>query len=307
MLVWVHVAAAFVLRFVPARVAYQLVAAGTPLALLFARGYYARAFANMRQVLGPGAPRSVVEAATRNAFRNYARYMVDLVRMANADVRDLGSNARISGWEHLDGAYDEGKGVVLVTGHVGNWDLAAGILAARGRIVSAPVETLKPPAWNARVQSIRERVGLRTIPLETGVRDMIAALRRGEGLAVLVDRPLRDSGVVVRFFGRPTRVPAGAATLAMRTGAAMVPVAFLRAADGHRFEGHIGPAIRARVEGRLSHAEAQEQVQQLTQAVVSWLEDMIRHHPDQWYMFRNMWPLEVSTLEAGGLQPVSAA
>src|ERR671933_607752 len=89
----------------------------------------------------------------------------------------------------------------------------------------------------------RTAAGVKAIPIENGPRAMIAALRNQEGLAVLVDRPLEADGVAVTFFGRATRVPAGAATLALRTGSPVVPAALVRDPEGTGYLAHIGPPI----------------------------------------------------------------
>jgi lauroyl/myristoyl acyltransferase len=282
MVYWSHVAGTFLMRFVPLALAYRLVAWTTPLALLvFARGHAQRATDNMRQVLGPQADPREARRLTHAAFANYARYMVDLVRLPHLAPRDLNRCVRIDGWEHVEAAYTYGRGVVFATGHIGNWDMAGAAFAARGHPVSALVETLKPERWNERVQRTRIAAGVKAIPIETGVRDMLAALRKREGLAVLVDRPLDEDGVPVTFFGRPTRVPGGAATLALRTGSPVVPAVLVRAPDGRGYLAHIGPPI---VGARGDDPSV------VMQRIMSWLEGIIRRYPDQWFMFRQMWP-----------------
>src|ERR1051325_2426843 len=218
MIYWFHVVGTFLMRFVPVGIAYRLAAWVTPLVLaLFARGYLRRATDNMRQVLGPQADPREAARLTRAAFATCARYMIDLVRLPHLKSRELIDNIRVEGWENVDAAYRVGKGVVFATGHIGNWDMAGAAFAARGRPVSALVETLKPARWNERVQRTRTAAGVKAIPIETGLREMIAALRKRESLAVLVDRPVGEDGVAVTFFGRGTRVPGGAAMLALRT------------------------------------------------------------------------------------------
>ncbi|MDQ3811670.1 MAG: lysophospholipid acyltransferase family protein, partial [Chloroflexota bacterium] len=191
---------------------------------------------------------------------------------------------RIEGWEHVEAAFSQGKGVVFATGHIGNWDLAGAAFAASGRPVSAIVETLRPARWNERVQRTRAAAGVRAIPIESGVREMLSALRKREGLAVLVDRPLTSQGVPVTFFGRTTRVPAGAATLALRTGSPVVPAALVRDPERGGYLAHIGPPIVG------GGADAAADVQMVMQRIMSWLEGVIRSYPDQWFMFRQMWP-----------------
>jgi lauroyl/myristoyl acyltransferase len=282
MIYWVHIAATLVMRVVPVRVVYRLVGWATPLALLmFARGHVRRATDNMRQVLGPHVDACEARRVTRAAFVNYARYMVDLVRLPHLKKRDLLAAIRIEGWENVDRAYAYGKGVVFATGHIGNWDMAGAMYAARGRPVSALVETLQPPRWNERVQNTRNAAGVKAIPIETGVRDMLAALRKCEGLAVLVDRPVEQDGVAVTFFGRATRIPGGAATLALRTGSPVVPAALVRDPHGPGYLAHIGAPIVG---------EKGDDASVIMQRVMLWLEAIIRRYPDQWFMFRQMWP-----------------
>src|SRR5947207_3424142 len=210
--------------------------------------------------------------------------MVVLVRLRHLRPRELLDSIKIDGWEHVDAAFNVGKGVVLATGHIGNWDLGGAALAASGRPVSALVETLQPARWNERVQRTRIAAGVKAIPIESGLRDMISALRNHEGLAVLVDRPLANDGVPVTFFGRTTRVPGGAATLALRTGSPVVPAALVRNPGGTGYLARIGPPIVG--EG----GDAATDAQMVMQRIMSWLEGIIRDYPDQWFMFRLMWP-----------------
>jgi KDO2-lipid IV(A) lauroyltransferase len=157
------------------------------------------------------------------------------------------------------------------------------LLAAKGYPVNVIVETLQPPRWNALVQKIRELTGMRAIPTENGVRQMLRALRQNEILAILIDRPLSGQGVPVQFFDAMTRVPGGAATLALRSGASVVAAVTLRTETG--YVAHVSPLLEVPASG-----DQDRDVQLITQHAISWLEALIREHPDQWYMFRNMWP-----------------
>ncbi len=96
---------------------------------MFARGHLERATTNMQQVLGPNVDLHEARRLTRAAFANYARYMVDLVRMPHLHPGELLANVRIEGWEHVEDAFNVGKGVVFATGHIGNWDLAGAAFA----------------------------------------------------------------------------------------------------------------------------------------------------------------------------------
>jgi lauroyl/myristoyl acyltransferase len=287
---WAHVVGSWLMRFVPVRFVYWMLGWATPLFLaFFARAHFERAAANMRQVVGPHASDKHIRRLTRSAFTNYARYMVDLLRLPYLDTTQLAKNVVIHGWENVEAAFSQGLGVVIVTGHIGSWDLAGAAFVGLGRTIGVLTDTLEPPRWNERVQRIRTHVGMRAIPIESGVREMLATLRRREGLAVLVDKPLTEDGVAVSFFGRTTRVPSGAATLALRTGSPVLPAALLHDPTGSGYVAYIGepiPTQRAR--------RSATEVEELTQRMMGWLEGIIRQYPDQWYMFRPMWPEAVS-------------
>lgn len=285
MIVWAHILGSLLARVVPVQAAYRLVGWVTPLALLCAPGHVRRARENMRQVLGPDASERDVRRRTLAVFMNYGRYMVDLLRLPSLDARKVLDSIEVSGWEHVEEAFSRGGGVVFVTGHIGMWDLAAaGFVTKSGRPVSVLVETLRPPSWNTRVQQIRKRVGMRAIAVETGLRDMVAALRRKEGLAILADRPVGPEGVPITFFGRRAYVPGGAATLALRTGSPVVPVTVLRKGGGNEYEVLVGEPISIQPSG-----DPSRDIQALTQRFMERLEAVIREKPEQWYMFRRMW------------------
>ena len=280
---WGHVIGSAIIHWLPRRVWYRVADLLLPLVLAGWPGQVRRAARNMRRVLGPGVSEREVRRRTSLAFRNYAHYLVDLLWLARSSHADREAITTIVGFEHIVGALDRGRGVLLVTGHLGNWDLPAAVMAGRGYPVNVIVETLEPPAWNERVQAIRERIGLQAIPMETGARDLYAALRRNETVAVVFDRPLERGGVAVTFFGAETRVPEGVARLALRTGAAVVGAVGIRRGDS--IVAQVSPPFDITATG-----DRQRDVQALTQTMVTWLEGCVRQYPSQWFMFRDFWP-----------------
>lgn len=283
MLFWVHLISSWLVRVVPRRLAYAIVGACAPIFSPLWTRQYREALANMERVLGPRPDPLEVRRQVRNVFRNYAKYLVDLLGLPRTRAEYIERRFRVHGLEHVERGLTSGKGLIMVSGHIGNPDLAAAFLASKGYPVNVIVETLRPRRWNDLVQKLRELNGVRAIPIENGVRQMLRALRQNEVLAVLIDRPLCTEGVPVEFFAATTRVPAGAATLALRAGASVVAAVAIRTKDG--FEAHISPPIDVAPSG-----DADQDVRAITQGVMSWLEGLIRKHPDQWYMFRNMWP-----------------
>ncbi len=285
---WGHIVGSAVVRLLPRRAWYRVADLLLPFVLAGWSGQVERASRNMRRVLGDEVPEREVRRRTGLAFRNYARYMVDLLWLAGSTREEREAVTTIVGWEHVTEALSRGKGMLLVTGHLGNWDLPAAVMAGRGHPVNVIVETLEPPAWNDRVQAIREAIGLRAIPMETGVREMYAALGRNETLAVVFDRPLERGGVPVVYFGAETTVPEGVARLALRTGAVVVGAVGVRRGD--RVIARVSPPFEVEVTG-----DRHQDVEVLTQGIVSWFEAHVRQYPSQWFMFRDFWPRQGRT------------
>jgi KDO2-lipid IV(A) lauroyltransferase len=280
---WGHIIGSAVIRWLPRWVWYLVADVLLPLALLGWPGQVERAAVNMRRILGPGAAEREVERRTRLAFRNYARYMIDLLWLSGSTREEREAAGTILDFDHITNALAQGRGLILVTGHLGNWDLPAAMMAGRGYPVNVIVETLEPPAWNERVQAIRDRIGMHAIPMETGIRDLYAALGRNETVAIVFDRPLEQGGVPVTFFGAETRVPEGVARLALRTGADVVGAAGVR--RGNHIVTFLTPPFEIERTG-----DRQHDVRNLTQAMTTWFEGHVRQRPSQWFMFRDFWP-----------------
>jgi KDO2-lipid IV(A) lauroyltransferase len=206
-----------------------------------------------------------------------------MLRLEGLSLVDLEKVIEVNGWEHFTEAMDEGRGLIFVGGHIGNSDMAAALLASRGFPVNVIAEPLQPPRWDALVQAAREAVGMRVIPMTANAIRFLRVLREKEILAFLIDRPVEEQGITVTFFGRPIRVPPGAAALALRSNASILGAYIVR--SGNRYVANISPAISAPTTG-----DARDDLESLTQAMFDWLERVIRQYPDQWFMFRSMWP-----------------
>lgn len=246
---------------------------------------------NMARVLGLSRDRSEVRRKAKASFRNYALYMVDFFRLPKLGVEELESRFQFNGWEHLDNALAAGKGVIFISAHVGNWDLGAALFARKGYPVSVVAESFRPKKLNDLVQGTRSQHGMKVIPLEASARRVLGALRKNEILGLLIDRPSPESGVLVRFFGELTQVPAGAALLALKTGARLISGVIVRNPD-HTYSGFVTSQFEVDQTGDLS-----VDVRVLTQKIMDTLEGFIRQYPEQWFIFRPMWPKDV-TLEA---------
>jgi len=282
MIYWLHRLGAPIARLTPLWLSY-------PIASLF--GFIAfyvwprgrqNAIANMARVLDVPPTSGEPRRLARRAFSNYAKYMLDMLRLTGIKPESVERQLVLTGWETFVEAHGEGTGLIFVGGHIGNSDLAAAILAGRGFPVHVIAEPLQPPRWDELVQTAREAVGLHVIPLGSHAMRFLRVLREKEILAFLIDRPVADEGVPVKFFGLTTRVPAGAAALALRTNAQILGAYIVRSGD--KYVAEISPIDVPDGTQRTDDPQA------LTQALFDWLERVIRKYPDQWFMFRPMWP-----------------
>ncbi|MHB8577205.1 MAG: lysophospholipid acyltransferase family protein [Dehalococcoidia bacterium] len=222
----------------------------------------------------------------RRSFENYAIYIVDFMRQPSLNDAYLVGRVGMLYWQQLDAILAQGKGCILVLMHFGNWDYGAAAVALRGYPFNAIAEAQGTGRLNAEIFAARSKRGMRLIPMERAATGIIRAMRRGELLAILIDRPLTAGGVEVEFFGARTRVPEGPARIALRTGAKVVPVSVLRISRRD-------DRMRAVADLSIEHpatGDREADVQILTQAILASQEGIIRRHPDQWYMFRQMWP-----------------
>jgi lauroyl/myristoyl acyltransferase len=240
---------------------------------------------NMRHVLGPQTSEKEIKDAARRSFRNYLKLLVDLARMPRTDPATIEKRLKGKGWENLDKAFQHGKGVILVASHMGNWEVAGAAIASRGYPVSAVSETIANERINRLGIQFRARWGIELIPMEYALKRVFRALRHNEGVGLVTDRPLPpDEGTPVEFFGQRITWPTGPAILALRTGAKIITGYLVRNADND-YIGEMYPALEYDVTG-----DEDVDVQCITQQIVCIQEDLIRRFPDQWYMFRRMWP-----------------
>lgn len=241
--------------------------------------------ANYARVL-PDAPASHRRAIARRSLVNYCKYLADFIRFPSVSKRDLIHAVDGDGqFEKLDKLRASGRGAVIVCMHFGNWDAGAGATAARGYPVTVVAETFAHERLDAMVSGAREKLGMKLVKMERVGPSLLRVLKGNELLALLIDRSVPGEGVRVRFFGEEVEVPAGPARLALRSGAQVVPTAFPRIHPNK-------PGVRTRCDftvPTISTGDAEADVQQLTQAIVTAHERFIREHPDQWYMFRPMW------------------
>jgi KDO2-lipid IV(A) lauroyltransferase len=249
---------------------------------------------NLRRVLtategGPPDERTVRKLG-RQAFREYARYWVDGARLPAVSVADVCRRMTIqSGYEHLKQAMAEGHGVVLGLPHVGSWEWGGSFLNAEGYPMTTVAERLEPPELFDWFVEQRRAMGLTIVPPDRRTSGrLIEVLRSGGMVSLLCDRDVMGNGVEVEFFGERTTLPAGPATLSLRTGATLL-AAVVYSGPGRHHTAFISPPIDTTRRGSL-----RRDVGRVTQQLAYQLEEFISRAPEQWHMFQPNWPSDQS-------------
>ncbi|MDA8189533.1 MAG: hypothetical protein M0T85_15450 [Dehalococcoidales bacterium] len=239
---------------------------------------------NLRHVLGPAASRSELEETTRMVFENSAKNYYDLFRVPGMDLDTIKRTVEVRGMENLLGALRAGKGAILVSPHMGNFDLAAQVAAPYSIKVTIPVERLKPQKLFDLITSTRAAKGVRLVPVGGGaLKAIYQAIEANELVAIAADRDVMKNGIEVEFFGEKTTVPEAPALIASRTGAAIIPAYSVRHPDG-TCTIYVEPVLQLR-----SSDNPRDDVRVNTQMITGVMERFIRENPEQWVVLEPVW------------------
>nr|WP_221377972.1 phosphatidylinositol mannoside acyltransferase [Actinoplanes polyasparticus] len=271
-----------VVRALPLPVARRLFMAGADRAYAKNGPGTQRLRRNLQQVR-PDMPDELV----RDGLRSYARYWLEAFRLPSQTRQQFLDGFGISP-EHYDWlktAVADGKGLVLALPHVGNWDAAAAWAVSNDWPMITVAERLKPEAVFEQFVAYREKLGLEVLPLTGGRRaplDVLAEkLQQGYAVALLGDRDLSRNGVEVEFFGGRTRMPAGPAILAIRTGAPLFAVDLsFTPTQTYAVLRRITPPTEGALDVR---------VKATTQLLADAYAAGIADHPQDWHMLQKLW------------------
>ena len=245
----------------------------------FSRADREAVHANLRFIQGEGM---VVPEMAREVFRNFGRYLVEFFNAHRPQ-----SPLVCEGAETLRQVIPAAHGSIVLTGHLGNWELGAIMLRRCGFPVSAVVLPHQHHAVNRLFDAQRIRCGVDVVPLgDHATARCLEVLRQGSVLGMVGDRTFRGEGIPVSFFGRRVVLPRGPALLSLRTGAPVIPVFFLREGPW-RFRFHLESPIWPPQGSR-----RMGQVRALTQTYAEIIERYIRRFPTQWLMFQSIGAFE---------------
>ncbi len=277
------------IRTLPRSVSWPLFAAAAGAAHRRGGAGTRRLAANLRQVVGPDLPEPEFAELLRAALRSYARYWLEAFRLPALSREELAQAFRLDGWQKLAAGVAAGTGAIVTLPHAGNWDAAGAFVAAKGMPVTTVAERLRPERVYERFLAYRRGLGMEIVPLTGGERPvmeiLVEALRsRAAVVALVADRDMSARGIEVDFFGGRTRMPAGPALLALKTGAPLYTIAMWN--EPERPCGRVdGPLpVPGPEAGSLG-----VRVRLLTQQIADRFAAGIAAHPEDWHMLQPMW------------------
>ena len=285
---WMWRVGATLVQHLPARLVYAGAVIGGEITYLGWATKREIAKHNIAIVLGRAQTDIEVARVARKSFRNFAKYLTEIMRFPKIHPADLERLVVIDpqSFGHLRAARDHGKGLIFVSVHFGNFELGGARIAQE-----IPLTVVADELENQRLMDFlvanREHKNVNILPPAGSAKLVLAALKRNEMVGFMMDlgpRTMQLDNVQAEFFGRRTAFPTIAAALARVSGAPIVVAAVKREHD-NSFRGVALPPIfvqRTKV--------AAQDLERATQAIVHLLEGLVRPDPDQWYIFRPMWP-----------------
>lgn len=248
---------------------------------------------NLRRVYGPDYGGLALRRSVHRTFLSYGRYWVDSFRLPGLSAEVIDAGFSVTGFGHIAASVASGVGPILVLPHMGGWEWAGfWLVKVLGLRVTVVVEPVEPAELFEFFAQFRRALGMNIVALGPNAGgEVLRAIKDGHVVCLLSDRDIAGDGIEVDFFGETTTLPAGPATLAIRTGAPLLPTAVYFTRHGHRAV--VGAPVAIEREGRLRH-----DVERVTQQLAHHMEGLIRAAPEQWHLQQPNWPSDHEALRA---------
>ncbi|MCX5706746.1 MAG: lysophospholipid acyltransferase family protein [Candidatus Omnitrophica bacterium] len=266
----------------PLKTAYSLAVFLTDLYCFFAYVDRARVTRNLKAIF-PDKSAKEINRIRIDIFRNFSKYLVDFFCFEKINAEYVKNNVKLTNMHYLKEAAENGKGTILLTAHLGNWELGGKVISIQGFPFVTVALPHKSKIVNDFFNTQRGGEGITILPLGKAAKGCLRALRQNQTLCLVGDRDFTGKGRMVDFFGQPTIFPEGPAALSLQTGAAIIPGFMLRHKDDS-FELIFERPIEYTLSGNTVN-----ELKEITNKYKNVFEDYIRRYPEQWYMFRRFW------------------
>ena len=216
-------------------------------------------------------------------FMNQGDILVDTIKYAYMDTQELRRRVRIEGREHLEQALASGRGIMLVAGHIGNWEILANLARLIDIEFCVMADQRDDPGLESIIDGLRERTGATILPPKGKALMLVRELRRGRTIGMVVDqRGRRGERLLCDVFGLPAPTNPAPAVIALKGRALIVPVTAVREHHGYRI----------RIEEPLdatSFGSSAQAIQEASDFMQSWVSREVERHPDQWFWLHCRW------------------
>ena len=253
-----------------------------------------KAIRHLSLAFGNTKSESEIQALAGKVFENLAQTMMEVAQFPKLTL------AKIESFVEIDAGYNaycellsEGRGLIALTSHIGNWELLGGIFPLKGLKGKAIAKEIYYEPYNRWVKNLRASIKIQTIYRNQSSREILAWLAEGGIIGILADQDISDlKGVFINFFGLPAYTPVAPVTLSLASGAPILPIFLIR--EPHdRYHIELGAVIRPRIK-----TTRQEAIREYTQAWMDACENVIRKYPEQWGWTHNRWKTKEKEKEA---------
>jgi len=226
--------------------------------------------------------KKVAKEQAKRVFINFSYYLVDFFRNRKLNSDFIKKYVRISGTENIDLALKQGKGVIALGAHIGNYEMAGAITSFLGYPLTVVALPHKDKRLNRFFDSRRQSTGIEVIPTGIAVKGCIRALRKQRLVGLLGDRDFSGKGVKAKMLSRYACVPRGIAFFILKTGAPIVPIFLTREKNRKFYRLVFGEPI-------IYKEDRPRTEESIINSYIGVLEKYIKKYPDQWYMFQKYW------------------
>jgi KDO2-lipid IV(A) lauroyltransferase len=226
--------------------------------------------------------RDVITLVKEN-FKNMGRSLIEVIKIYHGKGKKILDNVEIRGYEYYNNALKKGKGVILITGHCGNWEVLALTASYKINPVNVVARPINNPILNRLIENVRQEFGNRVIYKQGALKEILRELKAGRTVGILMDQSvLPNEGVIVEFLGRPAWTIKTPAIIARKTGAPVIPVFIRRNGERHIIEIHD--------EVKLSkNPEPEEAIREDIQKFTRFIENYVKQNPTEWLWIHRRW------------------
>jgi KDO2-lipid IV(A) lauroyltransferase len=241
------------------------------------------ALENLRQAYGEELTPAEARGVARACWRHYGRITIESLAFPRMSKADLGRSVLCEGMENIREVMGRRKGALVFTGHFGHWELAGLMTGYLGIPLSVVARPLDNPLLERMLARLRGHSGNRVIHKRNAVREILKSLRQNRAVAIVIDQDVLSGGVFVPFFGRLASTTPALATLALRTGAPLMPV-YCVPETGGRYRIVYGAPITVTDSG-----DREADVLRITAECTAILEGWVRQRPELWLWMHRRW------------------